>query len=186
MDPITLYSSDENRKAAFARATVWIGAGILSIAFLPFGKVLAIPLIAIGAWFGGPELGWRGSKRTSFKADADGFTVGQAFTITDRHRLKWDEFRGVELHTEGFGALLSQSVLVVKTASKGNTKIRQSMMSGTPEDMAEQIEEYARRALLVEEARAGFATLNDGGPRAGPVRSTLRLSERLFGRRKVI
>lgn len=154
MTPIALYSSDTNRKAALTKAKVWIFASVLAFAFTPFGLLLAVPMFGVGVWFGGPELGARGSRRPSFNADEDGFSADQKLCVTDRHRLDWDEFIGVEVRTVEFGRYLQLHVLVVKTANHGEHKIRQPMMSGTPEDMAQEIGAYAkhaqRKACLIE------------------------------------
>ncbi|WP_377511737.1 hypothetical protein [Octadecabacter sp. R77987] len=228
MTSITFYASEANRNAAFTKAKLWMFFSVVVFLFAPYGPVLAIPLFAIGFWFGGPELGARAAQCPSFTADTEGFVTGQRFTVTDRHRLGWDEFRGVELRTEGFEPFFAQRVLVIKTANHGEQKIRQQMMSGTPEGMAREISDYARAAQMAKGMRVIVAEIEQSerratqssaplaqvaqasapvakpvaartGPRpqqpvrqaqiggdASPITSTPRLSERLFGRRKVI
>ena len=222
MKSLTLYASDANRNTAFLKAGVWMIFSVLALVFTPFGMVLAAPLFAIGFWFGGPELGFQGARHPSFKADTDGFTVGQKFSVTDRHRLSWDEFRGVELRTVGFVPFLQQRVLVVMTENHGDQKIRQPMMSGTPEEMADVIQDYAKHAMREADLNIALAALPAqplvgdigqpfgrrranpmptaaSGPtfaqmqlastrvmEASPVQAVPRLSDRLFGRRRVI
>ena len=151
MTPIEIHASDINRKSAQFRAKLWLAGGVLAFLALPYGMVFALVCIGVAFWFGGPELASQLSHRPSFEANEDGFVVfGQKFSVTDRNRVKWEDYRGAELRDVGLVGFLSQQYVVIKTANSGEQKIHPAMMRGTPEQMLNEIIDYARSVLVAK------------------------------------
>ena len=140
--------------------------------------------------------------KPSFEADMDGFSVQGSKTYP------WSQFRGVALHGLSVNFIPSGRWVVVKVG-KGilgrKLHIKWTQLSASPKQMVSQIAHFAdvARAVEAQEAapvQAQAAPMSAQRPAqpapsigerlkenvGSPVSSVPTLSERLFGRRKVL
>ncbi len=207
MTPIVLYPSDSSYKkaAAIGGFNLFMAYQLYSWAPDMSGWVPAV-IAVIGAGLIG-QTAWRYAvPKPSFAADASGFSV------MGKKKRCWDEYRGVKLRALRIGFFPVGNWVIVKTGKSvlgGSVHIKVTHLSAPAHEMAAQINVYAKHAQRAQDltlamaaiparqmvgnvaqptgrSRANPMTTAFQGGNSGPVQSVPSLSERLFGRRKVI
>ena len=212
MLPLELYPSDSAKKRGLIgvaalfflayQAMVWSrGGGHPTLMWVFLGLGLA-GLVPLGRNYLFP--------RPSFAADAHGFSV------MGKTKRGWDQFRGAHVRTIRYGIVpISKTVVIAvgKSVIGRRIQIHPMHLSGSADEMAAEIQAYAQAAKMRAEnacsdvpvmekhepkpAMAPATTMASVAPQrprsfedrlrdGGPISSTPRFSERIFGRRKVI
>ncbi|WP_044043188.1 hypothetical protein [Octadecabacter antarcticus] len=143
--------------------------------------------------------------RPSFAADVSGFSV------MGKKKRSWDEYGGVKLRTLRIGFFPIGSWVIVKIGKSvhGSVHIKVTHLSAPVSDMAAEINAYAKHARRAQDLTLALAAIpatqliGEGtqptgrcradpmapafqGGNSSPAQSVRTISERLFGRRKVI